>query len=120
MKTYLLIALGSALGGMSRHWVSTLLAREPAGFPWGTLAVNVVGSFLIGLLAVFPESRFSVLPRPFFTVGLLGGFTTFSAFSLQSVALLENGKLGLAAGYILSSLVLCLAGAWLGLLLGSR
>ena len=121
MKTYLLIALGSGLGGMARHWVSTLMAaRDQTGFPWGTLLVNVAGSFLIGVIAALPETRFSFLPRQFFTVGILGGFTTFSAFSLQSVALLHNGKPAVAAGYVLASVLLCVAGAWAGLLLATK
>ena len=119
MITYLYIGLGSALGGMARHGVSTWMAgRFPGAFPWGTLVVNVLGSFLIGLIASLPESRWpgaaGGLMRQFLTIGFLGGFTTFSAFSLQAVSLAQHGRAPVSLLYVLLSVMLCLAGAALG------
>jgi CrcB protein len=103
------VALGGALGASLRH-LATLL--WPA--PWGVMAVNVAGSLLIGVLAV----RLSPALAPFLVTGVLGGFTTFSAFSLDTLRLLEGGRLGAAALYVLGSVALsllaCAAGLWLG------
>lgn len=119
MKVYLWIAIGSALGGMARHWATTAIAsRFQSSFPWGTLLVNIIGSYLIGLVASLPDSRFpgseGALLRQFLTIGLLGGFTTFSAFSLQSITLLQQGKWETGVAYIAASVLICLACAWLG------
>ena len=119
MITYLYIGLGSALGGMARHGISTWMAlRFPGAFPWGTLLVNVLGSFLIGLIVSLPESRWAGaergLMRQFLTIGFLGGFTTFSAFSIQTVSLAQIGKAPASLLYILLSVMLCLAAAALG------
>lgn len=117
------IALGSGLGGVLRYLVGGLvhawLART---FPWGTLAVNVVGSTLIGLLWVFLSARGEAgeLARAFVIVGLLGGFTTFSSFSLETMLLLEQHGYARAGGYVLASVAMCLAGAWAGLSLGRQ
>lgn len=117
--TYLWIALGSALGGMARHWCSTLAAeRLGTGFPWGTLAVNVLGSFVIGLFATLtgPDGRLpaDAQARQFVMVGLCGGYTTFSAFSLQTLDLLRAGELGRAGLNVAGSVALCLLAVWLG------
>jgi fluoride exporter len=120
---YVWVACGSAVGGMARHWVSVLmLKRYGASFPWGTLTVNIVGSFVIGFVAVLAaggKNPFATeAAQRFLLVGLLGGFTTFSSFSLQTLQLIEKGSLGLGVSNVLISVVSCLAAVWLGLRLG--
>ena len=123
LKAYVFVGLGSALGGIGRLWVSTILARRwGEAFPWGTLAVNVTGSFLIGLFVGLtgPEGRWPV-SRPvtlFFVSGICGGYTTFSAFSLQTLQLARDGHWLLAGGNILLSVALCLGAALAGYLTG--
>ena len=119
MQIYLWIALGSALGGVGRYWCSGVIARHIGEtFPWGTLTVNVVGSLLIGLLATVsePDGRLlmSTTLRQFFMIGVFGGFTTFSSFSLQTLNLVRDGQWIPASLYILGSVALCLVGVWLG------
>lgn len=121
--TALYVAAGGALGSILRYWCSGLVANAfGQTFPFGTLAVNVVGSFLIGMVAVVlgPDGRLLLAPehRQLILVGLFGGFTTFSSFSLQTLALVQDGEWLYAAANILLSVVLCLAGVWLGWLLG--
>jgi len=117
------IALGSGLGGVLRYLAGALVhvwwART---FPWGTLAVNVVGSTLIGLLWVFLSARgeSGEVARAFFIVGLLGGFTTFSSFSLETLLLVEQQGYLRAGSYVVASVALCLGGAWAGLSLGRQ
>ncbi len=123
LLTPLAVAAGSALGGVLRYWCSGLIAaRIGETFPWGTLIVNVVGSALIGIFAAVtaPDGRLLVAPevRMFFTVGLLGGFTTFSSFSLQTLHLMRDGEWLFVAGNVVGSVVLCLVGVWLGYALG--
>lgn len=114
MLTYLWIALGSALGGVARYACSTLVAQAVGGgFPWGTLVVNVVGSFVIGLFATAPAGL-SPDARLFITVGLCGGYTTFSSFSLQTLDLLRSGQTAAALGNIAGSVALCLLAVWAG------
>jgi CrcB protein len=120
----LAVALGAAIGGLGRWWCSGLIARGfGETFPFGTLAVNVLGSFLIGAIAVVtgPDGRILVAPavRQGVMVGVLGGFTTFSSFSLQTLALMHDGEWLYAAGNVVLSVVLCLAGVWLGFALGT-
>jgi len=120
---YFWIALGSALGGAGRHWLSGLLAhRLGESFPVGTLAVNVSGSFLIGLVAALsdPEGRLLINPtaRQFIMVGVLGGYTTFSSFSLQTLNLAREGEWLSAAINAALSFFLCLVAVWLGHALG--
>ena len=110
--------LGSALGGGARLYVSTLVARGAGtSFPWGTLAVNVAGCLLVGALgALFePASPLHVRQdlRVFLVVGVLGGFTTFSAFSLEALLLVQRGQASAAIGYVALSLAGCLLAAWL-------
>ena len=117
--TYLWIAIGSALGGMSRYWCSVVAARMLGEtFPWGTLIVNVVGSFIIGFFATLtgPDGRVFVgsNARQFVMVGFCGGFTTFSSFSLQTLALMQDGEWLRVSGNIVGSVVLCLVAVWLG------
>lgn len=124
MLTYLWIAIGSALGGMARYACSRAVAlRYGETFPWGTLAVNVAGSFVIGLIAALtgPDSRVVISPnaRQFVMVGLCGGFTTFSSFSLQTLELVRNRDFAEAGGNILLSVAACLAAVAIGYIAGS-
>ena len=119
MKAYAWIALGSALGGVARYWCSGFVAaRFGETFPWGTVLVNVLGSFLIGLVAALtaPDGRLLVgaHARQFIMLGVLGGFTTFSSFSLQTLNLLHAGEWGRALANVGASVVLCLVAVWLG------
>ena len=123
MTEYLLVALGSALGGAGRYWLSGLIAQSfGKTFPWGTLLVNVSGSFAIGVVAALsaPEGRFLLNPRftLFFTYGLCGGYTTFSSFSLQTLDLAREGQWLYAGANVVSSLVFCLVSVWLGYVAG--
>jgi CrcB protein len=122
--TYIWIAIGSALGGMARYACSRAVALSYGEtFPWGTLAVNVVGSFIIGSIAAAsaPESRLVVSPtaRTFLMVGICGGFTTFSSFSLQTLELIRNRDFGEALGNMLLSVAACMAAVAMGYILGS-
>lgn len=113
------VALGSALGGVARYWCSGIIANLVGEtFPWGTLIVNVVGSFLIGLIATVSgtDGRFLVPAeaRQFLMVGILGGFTTFSSFSLQTLTLARDGEWLLVGANIVGSVVLCLVMVWVG------
>jgi CrcB protein len=119
MVNYLLVAVGSAVGGMARYACSGLAVRYISEtFPWGTLLINVSGSLVIGVLAVvIPlDGRWLMTPdaRALLMVGLCGGFTTFSAFSLETLNLARNGAWAAAGGYIVGSLVLCIAAAAIG------
>ncbi|WP_075288754.1 fluoride efflux transporter CrcB [Pararhizobium arenae] len=109
MTHILLVALGGALGSVLRYLVGlgTLRSFGPS-FPWGTLTVNVTGSFLIGLISELIMQKFSGSPemRVFMITGILGGYTTFSAFSLDAIALLERGETVPAAIYVGSSVIL--------------
>lgn len=110
--SYFWVALGSALGGVARYAGSGIELRWPgAGFPWSTLLVNIVGSLAIGALAfaIPADGRAaSENARLFLMVGVCGGFTTFSAFSLETLSLARSGAWGMAAGYVFGSIVLCL------------
>lgn len=102
---------------MARYWLSNLVPTK-SGFPWGTFLVNVIGSFLIGWVASLPDDRISFGGRIFLTVGVMGGFTTFSAFSLQTVALFQGGKTGVGLLYMALSVAACVIGCWAGCWLG--
>jgi CrcB protein len=120
MKHLLFVALGGALGAMGRYGVANLMARHMAGhFPWGTLAVNLIGSFFIGVIYVLIVEKMILHPdwRSVIIVGFLGAFTTFSTFSLEIVNLLQNGQGLIASGYVASSVVLCALVAWAGIAL---
>jgi CrcB protein len=119
LAIYLWIALGSALGGMARYWCSGVAARLVGEtFPWGTLIVNVTGSFLIGFFATLtgPDGRIFAgsTMRQFVMLGIFGGFTTFSSFSLQTLNLVQDGELLQAGSNIVVSVILCLLAVWLG------
>jgi CrcB protein len=124
MFNYLLVALGGALGSVARYGVSGMVARWfGESFPWGTLLVNVAGSFAIGLFATLTgaDGRWLVPPagRTFFMAGICGGFTTFSSFSLQTLNLVRDGQWLFAGLNILGSVALCLLFVWLGHLCAS-
>jgi CrcB protein len=113
------VAVGGALGSVSRYWIGVLVVRLTGeAFPWGTLLINVVGSFIIayfGSLTLPGGARpASIEMRLFVMVGFCGGFTTFSSFSLQTLDLLRGGAAARAFAYIAASVVLCLLGAALG------
>jgi CrcB protein len=119
MLSYVLIAVGSALGGMARYACSGLAARLIGEtFPWGTIIVNIVGSFIIGFFATLtgPDGRIfaDTHTRQFVMLGFCGGYTTFSSFSLQTLSLLQDGELGLAAVNIALSVIACLVAVWAG------
>lgn len=124
MAAYFWIAIGSALGGMARYGCSGLAARLISEtFPWGTLIVNVLGSFIIGFFATLtgPDGRVYVgsLTRQFVLIGFCGGYTTFSSFSIQTLNLMEDGEWLRAAANIGGSVVLCLFAVWIGSLLAA-
>jgi len=115
---YLIVFLGAGIGGALRHGVNVASARLwGLGFPYGTLVVNVLGSFVMGLLAGYFAFRPGIgqHARLFLTTGILGGFTTFSAFSLDTALLVERHAYGLAAGYAVGSVVASIAALFLGL-----
>ena len=117
----LLAGVGGFIGSGFRFWMSTATYRVLGqDFPYGTLVVNVVGSFLIGFLMTIFEERFVISPnlRVFLTVGILGGFTTFSSFSYETVALLREGSYWIGSANVLASVFTCLAVTWAGLAAG--
>lgn len=128
----LAVAAGGAAGSLLRYWATLLAARwGSAGFPWSTIAINVVGSFVIGWFAAATmpggaspashETRLLVMTGPLVTTGplvmtgLCGGFTTFSAFSLETFLMIERGEIGLAGSYIAASVIGAIAFLYLGL-----
>ena len=118
MKHLFFIALGGAGGALARHWMSTMVhASTKTHFPWGTLSVNLLGSFCLGVLYVIIVERGIVHPdwRSITIVGFLGAFTTFSTFSLEAIALLENGQAGMALAYVLFSVTVCMTAVWLAM-----
>ncbi|MRH77177.1 fluoride efflux transporter CrcB [Spiribacter sp. C176] len=118
VNEWVAVASGGALGATLRFSVVMLADRVlPRGFPWGTLFVNVLGSAVIGVVFVLLIERGLLSPawRSFLTIGLLGAFTTFSAFSLEAVSLLNTGEAGRAAVYVLASVMLCIAAAMVGM-----
>lgn len=119
---WLAVAVGGAIGAVARHGLSLATTRLlGAGFPWGTLLVNLLGCAAIGVAFVLLDERpGSPTLRALLMTGLLGGFTTFSAFALEAHGLAETGALGRATGYVLASVLLCLAGCWLGIALARR
>jgi CrcB protein len=104
---YVLAALGGALGALARWVVATGLPSSPPGWPWATFLVNLTGCFLLGALFALLAGRFpeASWPRPFLAVGVLGGYTTYSAFAVEVVRLTEAGAVLPAGGYVVVSVV---------------
>jgi CrcB protein len=124
MLMYFWVAIGGALGSVGRFWLNGIVSRHfGETFPLGTLVINVTGSFVIGFFATLanPDGRLFV-PAPFrtfFMVGICGGYTTFSSFSLQTLNLANDGQWFRAGANVVLSVALCLAGVWLGYLLAN-
>jgi CrcB protein len=115
---YLAVAVGGALGAMARYWMYNAWQKlAEHSFPYITLLLNVFGSLLIGVVFVLLVERgaLSLEWRNVISVGFLGGFTTFSTFSLDALSLLEQGEIALALLYVLASVLVCILAAWLGL-----
>ncbi|MEO8168044.1 MAG: fluoride efflux transporter CrcB [bacterium] len=118
---YLYVFLGGGIGAAGRYLLQGIVYRyASSGFPYGTFAVNLLGSFAIGFLMSVFDERFVVTPalRIFLTIGILGGFTTFSSFSFETVALLREGSYGLGVFNVGLSVVTCLVATWVGLITG--
>ena len=123
---YLWVGLGGALGSVARFWVNGLVSDKfGATFPWGTLVINVIGSFIIGVIGALavPEGRMDSQTRIFATqflmYGICGGYTTFSSFSFRTLQLLQERQWLYAGGNVILSVILCMIAVWLGYLLGS-
>jgi len=118
MYTYLAIAFGGALGALSRYWLTVSIERfNSTGFPLGTFVVNLLGSFLIGLLYIILAEKLSVADqwRPVIITGFLGAMTTFSTFSLDALLLFQQGHYNTALFYVLSSVMICIFAAYVGM-----
>jgi len=118
MYTYLAIAFGGALGALSRYWLTVSIERfNGTGFPLGTFMVNLLGSFLIGLLYIILAEKLSVADqwRPVIITGFLGAMTTFSTFSLDALLLFQQGHYNTALFYVLSSVMICIFAAYVGM-----
>ncbi len=129
MLATLWVAIGGAIGSVARFWLTEASAKLWGGdFPWGTIIANVTGSFLIGFIAALPvlgpRDLLGPMGRQFLMVGIMGGYTTFSSFSLQTLTMMQNGHVAKAALNVGGSVVLCLiavaAGYALGALAGAR
>jgi len=121
LKYYLLVFTGGGIGASARYWLSEAVYRFlSADFPYGNLVVNITGCFAIGLLMTLMEDRFLSDPglRIFLSIGILGGFTTFSSFSYETIALLRDTEILLASVNILASVFGCLAATFFGILIG--
>jgi fluoride exporter len=120
---YVCVAIGGMLGSLARY-LASLLIPPVAGFPWATLFVNITGSFIIGFYSTLsgPDGRLfaSTRQRQFVMTGFCGGYTTFSAFSLETFRLLHGGATGKALAYIVASVATWLVAVWLGHMLASR
>lgn len=123
---YLAVGIGSALGGVGRFWIAGWMGQRFGDtFPWGTILVNVTGSLLIGLLAAFagtegrPHPKLNPLAAQFFMIGVCGGYTTFSSFSLQTLKLIQAGSLSQATANVVVSVAACLIAVWAGYALGN-
>ena len=120
MEVALVVGVGGAVGAILRWWVGVLMSHLLASAFLGTLAVNLVGSFMIGLLLIWFQARLPIgdVLRTGILVGLLGGFTTYSAFSMETVNMMMAGFYGRASAYVAGTVVLCLMGTWAGVMLG--
>ncbi len=118
IATWLQVALGGAVGATARYGVNILANRLLPGLPIGTIFVNIAGSFVMGLLTAVFAHRGGQQFAPLLLTGVLGGFTTFSAFSLDTLTLWERGQAGLAAGYVIFSVALSLIAILCGISIG--
>ncbi|WP_323009026.1 fluoride efflux transporter CrcB [Paracoccus sp. (in: a-proteobacteria)] len=116
--TFLQVALGGAIGSTARYGINILAGRLTPGYPLGTFCVNISGCLAMGLLAALLAHRGGQHLAPFLLTGVLGGYTTFSAFALDTMTLWERGASTIALGYVLGSVVLSLAAVVLGLAIG--
>ncbi|WP_312527359.1 fluoride efflux transporter CrcB [Paracoccus sp. (in: a-proteobacteria)] len=116
--TWLQVALGGAIGASARYGINIVIGRLIPGLPIGTLLVNIAGSFMMGLLTAVFAHRGGQQFAPLLLTGVLGGFTTFSAFSLDTLTLWERGQAGLAAGYVIFSVALSLIAILCGISIG--
>ena len=114
---WLAVGAGGGIGAMARFWLSGLLQPQGALFNWGIFGVNIIGGLLMGIIVELSALKLNLTPetRAFLTTGVLGGFTTFSAFSLDSALLLQKGEYALAAAYVVGSVVLSIAALFAGL-----
>ena len=124
MFAYFCVAAGGALGSILRFWMFNFVTQRHASvFPWGTLLINVSGSFIIGVFAALnePEGHMRGSPafRQFFMIGICGGYTTFSSFSLETLRAVQGGNWLYAGGNVVLSVVLCLIAVWLGYVVGA-
>lgn len=121
MKNYLLVFLGGGIGASARYWMSGAVYRIlPTDFPYGNLVVNILGCFLIGLMMSIVQERFIIPPsyRVFLAIGILGGFTTFSSFSYETIALLESGQVITASLNVVVTVLGCLSATYGGMVVG--
>lgn len=122
MINYILVSAGAAAGGAARYWLSNFVYKFlPANFPYGTLTVNVIGSFLLGFILFFISDRSLISPnlRLFLTIGFCGGFTTFSTFSYETINLIKNAEFLYASLNILFNVILCLAATYIAYILSN-
>ena len=120
MMNYIIVSIGAALGGVIRYWLSNFSYKVfPITFPYGTLIVNITGSFLLGIIMFYFDERELLNPslRLFLTIGFCGGFTTFSTFSYETILLFRESQVLFGILNILANLLLCLAGIYLAYLL---
>ena len=120
MEVVLVVGLGGAVGAILRWWVGVLMSHLWAPVFLGTLVVNLAGSFLVGALLVWFQGKLPIndVLRTGIVVGLLGGFTTYSAFSMEAVNMMMAGLYGRASAYVVVTVVVCLMGTWAGVMLG--
>lgn len=123
-ESSLYVALGGALGSLARFWLAEACAAWlGSNFPWGTIIVNISGCFVIGFFSTLtgPDGRIlaSTLTRQFVMIGLCGGYTTFSSFSLQTLNMIQKGNWSMAGLHIVASVVMCLLAVWIGAIAAS-
>lgn len=118
MRAVIFVAIGGAFGSVARYLLTKRIGVADEGFPTATFAVNIAGSFVLGLLIGLIAARLSADIRTGLFVGLLGGFTTYSTFAFESAVLVRDGTAGIALTYVLASLVIGVGAAWAGLAVG--
>jgi CrcB protein len=123
LQNYAIVFFGAGIGGVLRYWLSSFVYKFlPANFPYGTLSVNLIGSFILGfvMFGLYEKELINQDMRLFLTIGFCGGFTTFSTFSLETVNLIKNSEFIIASLNILLNVILCLAGTYLAYILSNR